>query len=236
MRRLTGLTLVAAFALPGTAFADATIQATDGTLPDGSDNRWTPNALTVKAGETVTWSFAGTTLAHNVKSAAGWDLMNGPAVAGPPATYTFTTPGTYEFFCQLHATPMRGTITVTDAAGTAPPPPPPPPLSEQPVANDYPGPTVLEVRVTVAPTLDRVTVTRARKAAKVRVRLSEAGKVAVELTRGKLVKRRTVEVAKGTSSFTIAGLRKGTYRVKVTATDLAGNAAKSSKRARITVR
>jgi plastocyanin len=236
MRRVAGLTILAVLALPSAAFADATIQATDGTLPDGSDNRWTPNALTIKAGETVTWSFAGTALAHNVKSAAGWDLMNAPAIAGPPATYTFTTPGTYEFFCQLHATPMRGTITVTDEAGTAPPPPPPPPPSEQPYANDYPGPTVLEVRDTVAPTLDHVRVTRARRAAKVRLRLSEAGKATVELTRGTQVKRRTVEVRKGTSSFTVTGLRKGTYRVKVTATDLAGNAAKTTKRTRVTVR
>jgi plastocyanin len=234
--RLAGLTLLAALALPGTAFADATIQATDGTLPDGSDNRWTPNALTVKAGETVTWSFAGTTLAHNVKSGAGWDLANAPAVAGPPATYTFTTPGTYEFFCQLHATPMRGTITVTDAAGTPPPPPPPPPLSEQPFVNDVPAPTVLEVRDSVAPKLDRVSVSRVSKGAKVRLRLSEAGKVAVELTRGKRVTRRILEVPKGTSAVTVRGLRAGTYRVRVTATDLAGNAAKSPKRSRVTVR
>ena len=52
--RLAGLTVVAVLAFPGAAFADAKIQATDGTLPDGSDNRWTPNAVTVKAGETVT--------------------------------------------------------------------------------------------------------------------------------------------------------------------------------------
>ena len=127
---------------------------------------------------------------------ANWDLINGEPVAGPPATYTFTTPGTYKFFCQLHATPDAGR-SGDRRGGHPPPPPPPPPLSEQPFPNDYPGPTVLEVRDTVAPTLDRVTVTRARKAAKVRVRLSEAGKVAVEPTRGKLAKRRTVEVAKG---------------------------------------
>jgi plastocyanin len=234
--RLAGLTLLAVLALPGTALADNTIQATDGVLPDGSDNRWTPSALTIKAGETVTWSFAGTTIAHNVKSASGWDFANSPAVAGPPATYTFTTPGTYEFFCQLHATPMRGTITVTDAAGTAPPPPPPPPLSEQPFANDYAGPTTLEVRDTVAPKLDRVSLTRARKAVKVRLRLSEAGKATITLKRGKLVKRRTVEVAKGTSTVTVRGLRAGTYSVRVTAADLAGNTAGAPKRARVTIR
>ena len=114
---------------------------------------------------------------------------------------------------------------MTDATGAPPPPPPPPPLSEQPFANDFPAPATLEVRDTVAPKLDRVKVTRARKGAKVRLRLSEAGKVAVKLARGKAVKRRTVEVAKGTSTLTVSGLRAGTYRVQVTATDLAGNAA-----------
>jgi plastocyanin len=241
MARVTiaGVTLAAVLAFPGAALADATIQATDGVLPDGGDNRWTPNAVTVKAGETVTWSFAGTTIAHNVKAAPGWEISNAPpaAAGGPPATHTFTTPGTYEFFCQLHAGPMRGTVTVTDEAGTPPPPPPPPPLSEQPFVNDVPAPAVLEVRDELAPTLDRVTVTRVRKGARVRVRLSEAGKVAIKLTRGgKTAKTRAVEVRKGISSITVNGLRAGSYRVHVSATDLAGNAAKSSKRARITIR
>jgi plastocyanin len=239
MARVTiaGVTIAAVLAFPGAALADATIQATDGVLPDGSDNRWTPNAVTVKVGETVTWSFAGTTIAHNVKSAAGWDFSSTFAVAGPDATHVFTTPGTYEFFCQLHAAPMRGTVTVTDETGAPPPPPPPPPLSEQPFVNDLPAPTVLEVRDTVAPKLDRVAVTRVRKGARVRLRLSEAGKVAIKLTRGgKTAKTRTVEVRKGASSITVNGLRAGSYRVQVSASDLAGNAAKSSKRARITVR
>jgi len=66
--------------------------------------------------------------------------------------------------------------------------------------------------------------------------LSEAGKVAIRLTRGKSVKRRTAQVAKGTSTLTISGLRAGSYSVQVTATDLAGNAAGAPKRARVTVR
>jgi plastocyanin len=234
---IAGVTIAAVLALPAAAVADATIQATDGTLPDGSDNRWAPNAVTVKVGETVTWSFAGTTIAHNVKSGAGWEFSNTAAVAGPPATHVFTAPGTYEFFCQLHATPMRGTVTVTDETGAPPPPPPPPPLSEQPFVNDFPAPKVLEVRDEVAPKLDRVTVSRVRKGARVRFRLSEAGNVAIELTRGgKPAKSRTVEVRKGTSSVTITGLRAGRYRVQVSASDLAGNAAGVAKRARITIR
>jgi plastocyanin len=230
--RLAGLTILAALAAPATASADVTIQAVDGA------NVWSAPDIRVKVGEKVTWRFAGTTLYHNVRPNTGpWGTFGTtPAIAGPDAEYTFTTPETYTYFCELHKSTMIGTITVLDATGAAPPPPPPPPLSEQPWTNDAPAPP-LEVRDTVAPKLDRVKVTRARRAAKVRVRLSEAGKVAVALARGgKVVKRRTVEVRKGTSSFTVKGLRKGTYRVKVTAADLAGNAAKSAKRARITVR
>jgi plastocyanin len=235
--RIAGVTVIAVLALPGLAFADATVQAVDGTEANGGLNQWSPATLTTKVGEKVTWTFAGTTAYHNVKSdAGGWDLKSAPVVAGPDASYTFTAPGTYTFFCELHKASMSGTVTVTDETGAPPPPPPPPPLSEQPFLNDFPGPAVLEVRDELAPKLDRVSVTRVRKGAKVRLRLSEAGKVAVRLTRGKVVKRRTVEVAKGTSTITVSGLRAGTYTVQVSATDLAGNAASAAKRSRVTVR
>jgi plastocyanin len=237
VRRLTlaGLTLAAVLAAPGPAFADVIFQAVD-EVPGSTPNQWTPSTQTVKVGEPVIWRFAGATLPHNVQSDAGAWTLQSPRPSVEDATYTFTAPGTYTFFCEFHKATMAGTITVADAAGTLPPPPPPPPLSEQPLANDFPGPTALEVRDTVAPTLDRVSVTRARKAAKLRLRLSEAGKVTVKLTRGKTVKRRTLELAKGTSTVTVANLRAGTYRVDVSATDLAGNAAKSPKRTRVTIR
>jgi plastocyanin len=235
--RIAGVTVIAVLALPGAAFADVTVQAVDGTEANAGVNQWAPATLTTKVGEKVTWTFAGTALYHNVKSdTGGWSLRSDPVPAGPDASFTFTTPGTYTFFCELHKASMSGTVTVTDETGAPPPPPPPPPLSEQPFVNDFPAPGVLEVRDTVAPKLDRVSVSRARKGAKVRLRLSEAGKVAVRLTRGKVVKRRTVEVAKGTSAITVSGLRAGAYRVEVSATDLAGNAAGAPKRARITVR
>jgi plastocyanin len=233
---IAGVTVAAALLLPSAAFADATLQATDGTLPDGSDNRWTPNAVTVKVGETVTWSFAGTAIPHNVTSATGWEFSNAPALAGPPAQYTFTTPGTYEFFCQLHPTPMRGIVTVTDETGAPPPPPPPPPLSAQPFVNDVPAPAVLEVRDLVAPKLDHIAVSRVAHGAKIRFRLSEAGTLKVKLTRGKSVKTRTVNVRKGTSTVTVKGLRAGSYRVQVSAKDLAGNTAGAPKRAHVTLR
>ena len=228
-----------ALACPGSALADATIRAVDGTAADNNNNHWDPATPTVKVGEKVTWTFAGTSSLHNVKSTSdNWQLETPFAAAGPDAGYTFTAPGTYSFVCKLHESTMVGSVTVTDETGAPPPPPPPPPLSAQPFVNDAPALTVLEVRDTIRPTLDRVKVSRVSRGARVRFRLSEAGKVAIKLTRnGRRVKTRTVETTrKGTRSVLIRGLKAGRYRVEVKARDLAGNAAKRTTRARITVR
>ena len=88
---------------------------------------------------------------------------------------------------------------------------------------------MFEVRDTVVPKLDRVKVSRVARGVRVRFRLSEAGKVTVKATRGRSVTTRTVEVAKGTRSITVKGLKAGRYRVQVSAKDLAGNAAKSAR-------
>ena len=81
--------------------------------------------VTIKVGETVTWRFDGTTLAHNVTSTStNWTSARR---RDSPGAYTFATPGTYAFVCKVHADTMVGTVTVTDASGTPPPPPPPPP-------------------------------------------------------------------------------------------------------------
>ena len=69
-----------------------------------------------------------------------------------------------------------------------------------------------------------------------RFRLSEAGTLTVKLTRGKSVKTRTVNVRKGTSSVTVKGLRAGSYRVQVSAKDLAANTAGAPKRAHVPLR
>jgi plastocyanin len=229
-RRIAAAAAFAALAFPSAALADATIQAVDGTAPDGSDNRWAPNVVDIEVGQTVTWSFAGTTLVHNVRG-VNFDLRSGPAGGGPPATYTFTTVGTYEFFCELHAQPMRGTVRVGN-----PPPPPPPPLSEQPFPNDAAAPATLELLDETAPTLSAVRVRRAPRGARVRFRLSEAGRVTIKLKRGnRVVKTSRARARAGGNTVTVRGVRPGRYRVEIAARDLAGNQARS-RRARITVR
>ncbi len=229
-RRIAAAAAFALFAFPSAALADVTIQAVDGTAPDGSDNRWAPSVVDIGVGETVTWSFAGTALVHNVRG-VNFDRRNDPAVGGPPATYTFTAVGTYEFFCELHAQPMRGTVRVGN-----PPPPPPPPLSEQPFPNDAPAPTTLELLDETAPTLKAVRVSRVKRGARVRFRISEAGRVTIKFrARRRVVKTRHARARAGGNSVTVRGVRAGRYRVEITARDLAGNRTRS-RRARVTVR
>ena len=221
--------LAALLAFPAVAAADATVQTMDAT------NTFSPAEVTVKVGEKVTWNFSA--MPHNVKNnSTNWGIETKYLVAPQIASNTFTTPGEYLFLCQLHGTTMTGKVTVLDEAGTPPPPPPPPPLSEQPWTNDIPPLSVFEVRDTSAPKLDRVKVSRVKRGVKVGLRLSEAGKVTVKATRGRSVTTRTFEVAKGTRSVTLRGLKAGRYRVRVSAKDLAGNAAKAHPRAGVTVR
>lgn len=83
-----------------------------------ADFSFTPTALTINAGETVTWN--NTQGHHNVNgSQASYpnnpeDFFSGmPAMAPWSFSYTFTTPGVYEYRCDEHPI-MVGTITVVN--------------------------------------------------------------------------------------------------------------------------
>jgi plastocyanin len=239
-RVVAALVLAGALAcLPAASAAaqTAVVQAVDDTTGDGTGNRWSPGELSVKAGESVTWRFAGTAVAHNVKSdSANWTFQNTIAVGGPDAAYTFTTPGYYTFICQLHPGPMHGTVTVTDGTGEPPPPPPPPPLGEQPFPNDQPAPTVFELRDRNAPQLTDVSITGRVRAARVRFRLSEPANATISVTRGaRIVQVRRFSASAGANDVTVRGLPAGRYQVELRVRDLAGNQA-PPRRARVTVR
>jgi plastocyanin len=215
------VTAVAALAAAPSAFAQApVIQAVDD-LTGGNQNRWTPDAVTVQVGDTVTWRF-GTQLAHNVKSTAGNWNIDTPASTqdGRDVTYTFAAEGTYDFVCKFHADTMQGRVTVG-----SPPPPPPPPLSEQPFANDQSAPSIFEVVDEKRPRLSRVRVRSVRNGARVRFRLSERARVSVRFKFGGLTvksARRTFRA--GTHRLTVRDRRmRGRYRIDVFARDLAGN-------------
>jgi plastocyanin len=224
-------TLVAA---PAASAQSPVVQAVDGTPADQFNNRWSPNEVTINPGETVTWSFDGTTGFHNVQSSgANWSFRNGNADRGlPRASYTFSTPGTYTFVCEVHATTMIGTVTVGN-----PPPPPPPPLSQQPWANEQQPPSPLERTDNTRPRLSRVRAKAVDDGARVRFRLSERARVSVRFKLAGITvnaARRTFRA--GRHSLVVRDRRMhGRYRVEVSARDLSGNRSRV-RHTRVTVR
>jgi len=78
------------------------------------DNAFSPGTLRVKAGTTVSWTWAG----QNTHSVAGvfdgQDYFSGDHTRadGITATHRFTTAGTYEYVCGFHGGSMRGTVIV----------------------------------------------------------------------------------------------------------------------------
>lgn len=103
-----------------------------------SSNVYDPNPVTIPVGETVTWTnIQGD---HNVRFVDGMFEMP-PDTQFPPwsVSRTFSNPGSYLYYCELHGTAqgigMAGTVIVTPAPQPSPPPPPggsPPPTGGPP--------------------------------------------------------------------------------------------------------
>lgn len=76
---------------------------------DDAANRWSPSAVTIRAGGTVTWSWSSTTDSHNlVVSSQG---VNTAFATSNTTSVTFAGPGQYAFSCAAHP-PMTGRVTV----------------------------------------------------------------------------------------------------------------------------
>jgi plastocyanin len=236
VRRRTAGALAALTALaiaPAASAQGPVINAVDD--PAGITHRWDPPAVTVRVGDTVTWRYDGTTLAHNVKStSANWDVDTPASTSNglQPVAWTFTAEGTYTFVCKFHADTMTGQVTVG-----SPPPPPPPPLSEQHWPNDQQPPPELEAGDETRPRLSRVRVASVRDGARVRFRLSERARVSVRFKlAGITVKTARRTFRSGRRSLVVRDRRMhGRYRVEVVARDLAGNRSRI-KSAVVTVR
>jgi plastocyanin len=78
------------------------------------DNSFSPSAVTVDAGTTVTWEWTGNS-PHNVT----WVGPGAPAASATQTTGTyerlFDAAGTYDYYCTIHGTEtsgMRGSVTV----------------------------------------------------------------------------------------------------------------------------
>lgn len=88
--------------------ADATVKIDNFTFD--------PPRLTVKAGTTVTW-YNEDDIPHTV-AAVGKQFRSKALDTDGKFSFTFTTPGSYEYFCSLHPH-MTGMIVVEAGTGNA---------------------------------------------------------------------------------------------------------------------
>ena len=104
-------TALAAVVLPG--WADTAAQATAVSIDNFT---FGPQTLTVKAGTTVTWTNKDD-IPHGIASANNGFAKSRALDTDDSYSFTFTTPGTYQYFCYIHPH-MTGTIVVEAATGS----------------------------------------------------------------------------------------------------------------------
>ncbi|SUA41901.1 plastocyanin/azurin family copper-binding protein [Nocardia africana] len=75
------------------------------------DMKFSPDTVTVQAGDTVTWKFSDK-VPHAVQGIGDAAMgINSPIFTGGEWSHTFAVPGVYRYLCPLHPE-MRGTVTV----------------------------------------------------------------------------------------------------------------------------
>ena len=77
---------------------------------------FTPATLTVKAGTTVTWTNKDD-IPHGIASSNNAFKKSKALDTDDGYSFTFTTPGTYQYFCYLHPH-MVGSIVVESTTGS----------------------------------------------------------------------------------------------------------------------
>jgi plastocyanin len=83
-----------------------------------ADFRFTPGAITVHVGDTITWTNSGPS--PHTATANGGSFDTGTLQKGQSASHTFTQAGTFSYFCTIHPF-MKGTVVVLASASTTQP-------------------------------------------------------------------------------------------------------------------
>src|SRR5207302_2656689 len=92
---------------------------------------YSPATLTVRAGDTVTWT-QHDDAPHDVVTTSAPVAFRSPRLsAGQSWSYTFRQPGTYSYYCSVHPD-MRASVTVLPAPTTAAPKPASAPVATKP--------------------------------------------------------------------------------------------------------
>jgi amicyanin len=96
--------------MPSATTSSAPTQPVAGTAVDITNFAFAPANLSVKVGETVTWTNKDEE-PHTVVANDG--SFHSPGLdANGTYTFTFTTPGSFDYICSIHPF-MRGTVVVT---------------------------------------------------------------------------------------------------------------------------
>lgn len=115
VRRFSSAALVALSALALTACSTtdepAAVAPTGPNVVTVADMAYSPAALTIEAGETVTWFFDDTVQHDVVGLDDASSLLNSSLMTTGEYSQTFDEPGTYEYVCTIHPN-MTGTVTV----------------------------------------------------------------------------------------------------------------------------
>jgi plastocyanin len=200
--------LSAALAAPAAA-APATVTV--------ANKQFGPSAVSIVAGETVTWKFNES--GHDV-AGSGWS--GNTSFGTGTFTRTFPAAGTFSYVCEAHSS-MKGTVTVTGSAAPAPAPAPAPAAPGVPRIG-------LPISDVVAPRLAgaRASVPQGRLRPRLSVDLSEDSWIAIVPRRvGASTDMPAVvrHAVKGANRITLrlGHLRSGRYRLRIRAVDAAGN-------------
>jgi plastocyanin len=88
------------------------------------DYQFSPRDLTIHTGDTVVWTNHSASHTRHTATADNGSFNSGTMNFGASYSHTFSTPGTYAFYCKFHGAPggigMSGVITVV---GQGSPPP-----------------------------------------------------------------------------------------------------------------
>jgi LPXTG-motif cell wall-anchored protein len=79
------------------------------------DNFFSPATVSVAVGDTVTWKNNGQ--AQHSATASNGSFDTGIIAPGQSRSHTFTTAGTFSYFCTVHGTAQSGTVRVAAASG-----------------------------------------------------------------------------------------------------------------------
>ncbi|HEY6958997.1 MAG TPA: plastocyanin/azurin family copper-binding protein [Candidatus Limnocylindria bacterium] len=110
LRFVAGLTLFLAVGCASAAGSSPSTAATTDHVDLPRSYLFSPAAINVKAGTTVTWT-NDDQFTHSVRLVATGEVL-GILKPGETLTHTFTAPGVYQYDCSFHPQNMKGTVTV----------------------------------------------------------------------------------------------------------------------------